>query len=393
MLKLIFWILLALIIYTYLGYPLLLFLLSCIRKLFIHAGKRLPSEEYTPEVTLLIAAFNEREIVSAKMENTLALDYPSDKLTITWITDGSSDGTPELLRQYPNVTVLHQSVREGKTAALNRAMQYVRTPFVVFCDANTLLDKNAIKELMTCFSDDMVGCVAGEKRIISGVTENAAETGEGAYWKYESHVKRLESGLYSALAAAGELFAIRTGLFTEAEADSIIDDFVITIKIAMAGYRIKYAPDAYALEYSSMNIQEELKRKIRIASGGFQTLLRYPSLLNLFRYGFLSFEFISHKLLRWIFVPLSIPILFIFNLIISSNDIRHVDVYLLILGLQVIFYAFVFIGWMVEKFSIRIRMLFLPYYILIMNYAQIAGIYRYLAKRQTVIWEKAKRAQ
>ncbi len=393
MVKIIFWILIAVVLYTYIGYALLLLLLNLIKKLFIWKKKSSLIPDELPEVTMLIAAYNEKKIINAKMENTLNIDYPRQKLKILWITDGSDDGSSELLKQYPEAIVLHEQERKGKTAALNRAMKHVDTPFVVFSDANTMLDKSAVKKMIMSFDDPAIGCVAGEKRIASENSLTAAGVGEGAYWQYESWIKRLESKLYSALAAAGELYAIRTALFREAEPDSIIDDFVISMKIVLAGYRIRYVPEAFALESPSMNIREELKRKIRIASGGIQTLVRFPSIMNIFRNGFLSIEFISHKVLRWLVVPFAIPLILILNLIIWLSYSEPTLLYASLLVLQIIIYLFVFIGFLTESRSLRVRIFFLPYYLIIMNYAQIAGIVRFLRKKHTVVWEKARRAE
>jgi cellulose synthase/poly-beta-1,6-N-acetylglucosamine synthase-like glycosyltransferase len=392
MLKPLFWILSIIIIYTYLGYPFLLLLLYGFKRIFVKIIKSVELTGDLPEVTLLIAAFNEKEVVESKMQNTLALNYPPEKLRVTWVTDGSDDGTPELLTTYTGIHILHQPDRKGKTAALNRAMELIDTPFVVFSDANTMLDRNAIKELLAGFTDDKVGCVAGEKRIVRNSIDSAAGSGESAYWQYEAYIKRLESGFYSALAAAGELYAIRTKLYIKAESDSIIDDFVISIKIALTGYRIRYAPDAFAYESPSLNMKEELKRKIRIASGGIQTVFRFPSLFNFFRHGLLSFEFISHKVLRWMAVPFAIPTIFILNLYICFWENWQEPLFPILLCLQVLFYLFVIAGSLFEKRVIRFPIIFLPYYIILTNYAQIAGIFKFIRRKHSVVWDKAVRA-
>jgi cellulose synthase/poly-beta-1,6-N-acetylglucosamine synthase-like glycosyltransferase len=345
MLKPLFWILSLVIASSYLGYPLLLLLLFGIKRIFTKTKSPAQISDPFPNVTLLVAAFNEKEIIEAKMQNTLALHYPSDKLNVVWVTDGSDDGTPELLKQYPTVRVYHQPGRKGKTVALNRAMDLIDTPFVVFSDANTMLDPDAINRLISCFTSARIGCVAGEKRIMKNNADTAAGSGEGTYWQYESCIKRLESGLYSALAAAGELYAIRTELYSNAQPDSIIDDFVISIKIAMASYRIRYSPEAFALETPSKDIKEELKRKIRIASGSIQTVIRFFSVLNFFRYGFLSFEFFSHKLLRWLFVPFFIPVIFVLNFLICMQGNWHEPLFNVFIILQLLFYFFVIVGW------------------------------------------------
>jgi len=392
MLTTIFWILLGIILYTYLGYTILLMLLNLFKILIRIFRKPLKQAEQVEEVTLLIAAYNESGIIESKMQNSESINYPAEKLRIVWITDGSDDNSQNILKQFKGITILHQDKREGKTAALNRAMKHIDTPYTVFCDANTMLHPDAIRFMVSEFSDPRVGCVAGEKRIEKKESESAAGSGEGAYWKYESFIKKLESDLYTTLAAAGELYAIRTSLYEEVDNDIIIDDFFISMNIARKGYRIKYAPKAFALEKPSANIREELKRKVRIASGGIQTIFRMPSLLNIFRYGFLSFEFISHKFLRWTLVPMAIPAIFVLNLIICLKTDFSLPLFLSLFALQVLFYIIVLLGVLFERRSTRFKFLFLPLYIVIMNYAQIAGLSRFLGRKHSVVWEKAKRS-
>lgn len=187
---------------------------------------------------------------------------------------------------------------------MNRGMRFVTTPLVVFSDANTLLSKDAIRRIVDLFADPTTGCVSGEKRIMTGQAESAAGAGEGIYWKYESTLKRWDAKLYSVVGAAGELFAVRTELFQEVEPDTLLDDFIVSLRIAMKGYTIQYDPEAYAMETSSANVKEELKRKIRISAGGIQSVVRLRALLNIFRYGVLSFQYISHRVLRWTLAPL-----------------------------------------------------------------------------------------
>lgn len=299
--EILFWIGIGIVFYTYLGYGIVLYLMVKIKELFVKPRlPRLP--ETLPEATLLIAAYNEEAIVASKMVNCRQLDYPADKLRLVWITDGSNDNTNERLKEYPEVTVLYQPRRQGKTAALNRALPYVNTPYVIFTDANTMLNKGAIKEIIRQFSDPRVGCVAGEKRV-EIQAEQGATAGEGIYWKYESALKRLDYRLYSAVGAAGELFAIRTSLFEQMPPDTLLDDFILSLRIAMRGYKIAYSKEAYALESASLNMREEEKRKVRISAGGLQSVWRLRGLLNIFRYGILSFQYISHRVLRWTLTP------------------------------------------------------------------------------------------
>lgn len=384
--EILFWIGIGIVFYTYLGYGIVLYLMVKIKELFVKPRlPRLP--ETLPEATLLIAAYNEEAIVASKMVNCRQLDYPADKLRLVWITDGSNDNTNERLKEYPEVTVLYQPRRQGKTAALNRALPYVNTPYVIFTDANTMLNKGAIKEIIRQFSDPRVGCVAGEKRV-EIQAEQGATAGEGIYWKYESALKRLDYRLYSAVGAAGELFAIRTSLFEQMPPDTLLDDFILSLRIAMRDYKIAYSKEAYALESASLNMREEEKRKVRISAGGLQSVWRLRGLLNIFRYGILSFQYISHRVLRWTLTPIILFALLPLNLLLACTG--H-TLYTVILALQLAFYLLGYLGYKMEKRNIRNKLLFIPYYFLFMNINVIRG-YSYLAKHKgTGAWEKAKR--
>lgn len=392
--KIVLWILLFLVFYTYLGYGILLFILVRLKRIF--KRKPHPSEmQYEPEVTLFVAAYNERDYVDAKVQNSLSLDYPKEKIKMVWVTDGSDDGTPELLKKYENqgVRVYHKPERGGKIGAMNRGMQFVDTPIVIFSDANTMLGPESIRRIVNLFADPKVGCVSGEKRIYQKEAQTAAAT-EGIYWKYESKLKKWDAELYSVVGAAGELFAIRTELYQEVERDTLLDDFIISLRIAMNGYTIQYDPEAYAIEAPSANVKEELKRKIRIAAGGIQSIVRLKPLLNPFKYGLLSFQYISHRVLRWTLAPLSLPLIFILNLILAIYaGFALSNLYTWLFLGQVIFYVMALIGWLLESKHLRIKILFVPYYFFIMNYAVFLGFARYLKKQQSVNWERAQRAK
>lgn len=386
--ELLFWILAFVIFYTYAGYGLLLFVLTRIKKKRFQTIKTEINAQDLPEITLLVAAFNEKDYVTQKVQNTRQLDYPANKLKQIWVTDGSNDGTPELLKSYNDVWVLHQPARKGKIAALNRAMKYVKTPLVIFSDANTLLGKSSIKRIAKLFSNPDVGCVSGEKRIANSVAEAAASAGEGLYWKYESALKKWDAQINTAVGAAGELFSVRTHLFKPVEPDTILDDFIISLRIAMQGYTIQYDPEAFAIERASANVKEELKRKIRIATGGLQSIVRLKALLNIFRYKTLSFQYISHRVLRWTIAPVSLVLIFVFNILLLGET----KFYQTLFALQMVFYLTAILGWIFEHKNIKIKALFVPYYFFIMNYAVFAGMLRYAKKTQSVNWERAKRA-
>ena len=392
-LKVLFWILIFIVLYAYVGYGLILFFLVRLKRMLKPKTKERQHTDYEPEVTLLITAFNERDFVEQKMKNTRALQYPKDKLKIVWCTDGSDDGTPELLQEYPDVTVLHRDERKGKVHAMNRAAKQVDSPIIIFSDANTDLGINSIRRIVDLFANPEVGCVSGEKRIYSNTEDSAASAGEGLYWKYESTLKKWDAELYSVVGAAGELFAVRNELFEDVESDTLLDDFVISLRIAMKGYRIQYDPEAYAIEHASANVSEELKRKVRIAAGAIQAVVRLKPLLNIFRYGTLSFQYISHRLLRWTVAPLSLIFIFLINLIlVIAKGFPLDNLYTYLFAGQILFYALALIGWHLENHQMKIKVLFVPYYFFIMNYAMFLGFFRFLEKRQKVTWERAKRS-
>lgn len=386
----IFWISLFIVFYTYLGYGLLLYFLVKIKKLFISPENKFALHSNLPEVTLLIAAFNEEEVVREKMANTMLLDYPSGKLKILWVTDGSTDGTNGILSEYDKVEFLFDPKRGGKTAALNRSMPFVRTPLVIFTDANTMLNKDAVMEIVKAFSDQKVGCVAGEKRIMLKSRDRASTGGEGIYWKYESALKALDSRLNTTVGAAGELFAIRRELFEKIETDTLLDDFMLSMRIAQKGFKIVYCSSAYAIEEGSYNMAEEKRRKVRIAAGGVQSVWRLKGLLNPFKYPLLSFQYISHRVLRWTVTPVLLFALLPINLFLMAAG--DAEIYTILFIFQVLFYLLAFIGVLFENKKIRNSFIFIPHYFLFMNINVIRGFIYLLRKRKgDGTWEKAKR--
>ena len=391
MARLIFWLAMALVVYTYVGYAAIVGLLARLRP---HPATLASSADDTPPVTLIIPAYNERSVIERKVANCRALDYPAEQLHVLFVTDGSTDGTPDALAAYPDVTVLHTPTRLGKPAAMNRAMRHVLevapTPITIFTDANTEVNPAAIRRLVRHFADPTVGCVAGEKRVHAAPVDQASSSGESLYWRYESSVKRWESTLGNVMGAAGELFAIRTSCYVSLPNDALIDDFVLSFRIAMQGKRLVYEPDAYALEGASASIGEEWKRKRRIAAGGIQSILWLTPLLNPLRYGLLSWQYISHRVLRWTVTPLALVALLPLN---SWLAWRRGGLYSLLLAAQTLFYSAAWLGWQLEARRIRWKPLFVPFYFTLMNLAVFAGLARFVAGRQDVRWERARRAE
>lgn len=390
-----FWILFAIVGYTYFGYAGLLFTMVQTKRLFSKKEEKteLNPEQY-PNVCLFVTAYNEKDYIEQKVANSFALNYPKEKIQYLWVTDGSNDGSPEILRKYPELEVFHLDERKGKMHAMNRGMQFVKSSIVVFSDCNTLLGENSVLEIAREFSNPKVGCIAGEKRIRENISDEAAGAGEGIYWKFESWIKKMDSDLNSAVGAVGELFAIRRELFEQVEEDTLLDDFIISLRIAMKGYKISYVPNAWAMETASINVSEEMKRKKRIAAGGIQTLVRLKSLLNPFHFGLLSFQYISHKVLRWSIAPLALFLLLPVNFIILLRDKAFTEFSFISLffWLQIVLYIVAVLGYIFEYKKTKLKIWFVPYYFVSMNYASLAGWLRFLQGKQSVKWEKAKRA-
>jgi cellulose synthase/poly-beta-1,6-N-acetylglucosamine synthase-like glycosyltransferase len=381
------------VIITYLGYGICILCIAGVKTILgSHREKDITAAGYEPEITMFVAAYNEIDFIKVKIDNTFEINYPKEKIHYLWITDGSDDGTPEFLRKYPEFVVLHNPERKGKISAINRGMMYVKTPVVIFSDCNSLLVKDSVRIIAAQFNDEKVGCVSGEKSIKKGKHDSASGAGEGFYWKYESLIKKSESVLCSTVGAVGELFAIRTSLYTEIPEDTILDDFIISMKIAMAGYRIQYCPGAIAIETASVSIKEEMVRKVRISAGAFQSISRLKDLLNPFRYGFLSIEYFFHKFLRWAVAPFALLMILPLNIILlPAHDYLNIF-YTMIFILQILFYLLVMAGWVFENNKLKFKQFFLPYYFFVMNLSVYIGIIRYLRGNQSVKWQKAKRS-
>lgn len=385
----IFWFLIILVFYTYLGYPLIISACSFLKSIIKPKELSQSTEQFQPNVTLLVAAYNEIDYIPEKLRNTDSQDYPKNKIKQVWITDGSTDGTYEYLSKYPDILVIHHHERLGKAAAINRAVEHIKTPITILTDANTMLSSGAFSDLVKPFADPKTGCVAGEKGISMNNTYDIITSCEGIYWKYESLLKKVESKCGSALSAAGELYAIRTNLLPSIDEDIILDDFFISSKTIEKGFLIKYVATAVATENASLNIAEEKKRKERIAIGSFQFLFRFPELLNPFRNPLFAFQYFSHKVLRWLAVPFAIFLLPLINLLIIFYNPN--PVYKITLLLVLIFYVFALWGRALKNTRLKNRFIFLPYYLIISNISLLKGLILYLQGKGNAKWEKSIR--
>ena len=381
-----FWTSFVLVVYTYVGYAVVISILAKIKK-NQNKFEAWPMADL-PTVTLVVPAYNEEDFIETKIANTKALNYPAGKLTVLFVADGSTDETPQLIKKHADVELLFAPPRRGKAAAINRAMKMVKSDIVVFNDANTLLDADTILNLVQPFTDAQVAGASGEKQIIIRQEDGTSAQGEGLYWKYESYLKRKDAEVASVMGAAGELIAFRTNMVTHLEEDTILDDFMMSLRMVEQGYKIAYVPEARAVETASATVTDELTRKVRIAAGGWQAMNRLGSLLQFWKHPLVSFMYVSHRVLRWSISAFALPLLFVLNGLLLTQG----NLYIALFVAQALFYAFAWVGYLNQQNPKQQKVFFVPYYFMLMNYAVWAGFFRYRKGAQSAVWQRAQRA-
>ncbi len=393
MIRKLFWLCVSTIIYTYLGYPLLLALLARIRP------KQQPYKPATPVVTLLVAAHNEEAIIAKKLENSLALDYPADRLQILVAADGSDDHTVDIVRAYAQqgVELSYSPPRRGKMAAINRALSQARGEIVLFSDANNMYESNVLREMVPPFADPTVGAVTGAKSIVRG--DGVLGESEGLYWKYESFIKKQETRLGCCTGVAGEILAIRRNLFEPPPDDVINDDFYMAMRLIRRGYRVIYTPQARSWERVSLSAQDEKTRRSRIIAGRYQAITLASKLLPWPR-PLIVWQIVSHKFLRPL-VPLAMVgalLAGVTAVIRPSRAEKHRLLQLappfnwLLLLAQALFYGLAWLGSQPAGREGHLRkLLYLPTFLVNSNLAALMGLYRFLNKSQTPLWQRVQR--
>ena len=368
----VFWISVGIILYTFVGYAILVGLLS---RLLHNPVDRRP---ITPHVSLIIPAYNEAAVIARKLANSLGLDYPRDMLEIVVVSDGSDDDTVDIVSAYADqgVQLYHRPQREGKAAAINRVVPLVSGEILVFSDANTMLDLEAMRALVRSFADPEVGAVSGEKQVRGG--------GEGLYWRYESFLKRCDSALTSVMGAAGEFFAVRRELFQPTEKDALIEDFVLSLRLVEDGWRVAYESAAVAREESSPTLAGDWRRRTRIAAGGFQAIVRLRSLLHP-KHGWVAWQYLSHRVMRWAVTPFLLPAAYVANGLLVGNPFYRV-----LFLVQSLFYAGALLGYVLSLLHIGSGPLHAVFYFCFGNAAAVAGFWRYITGKQPVTWAKAR---
>ncbi|WP_338788275.1 glycosyltransferase family 2 protein [Metabacillus sp. FJAT-53654] len=377
LIQVLLWFFIFLIIYIYFGYPTLLWMVSKIKQ-----AKTITDDEYQPKVTMFIAAYNEEKVIKNKLLNTIDLSYPKDKLQVIVVSDDSSDRTNEFVNEiaedYPFIKLNIVYGRKGKTEALNKSVHLANGDILVFSDANSMYKEDAIHHMVKYYVDESIGGVCGELKLINP-TNSAIGESEGVYWKYERLLKTLESRTGTSVVGNGSIYSIRKSLFKPMN-PNVGDDMQNPLIIIGQGKRYIYDRDAVTVEETSPSNVEEFGRKVRIVTRSFTGVLSYKRLFNPFTRFELFFKYLSHKLLRYL-VPYYMIIVFILNITLITQPF-----YMVLFGLQVLFYLLAYVGKFIKSF-----VTYIPYYFCIVNLAALIGTYRALTGKRQAVWKPTSR--
>lgn len=372
----------VLFILNYFLYPAFVILLSKMK----HSPQTGSADKETnTSVSFIIAAYNEEKVIRKKLENCLEIDYPEALFEIIVVSDGSNDTTPDIVNEFKDkgIISLHEDARKGKSNALNRAVNIATGEIIIFSDANNDYKQDAVKQLVSSFQLAEVGCVTGSKKIYAS-SDRQSSQGDGLYWRYESQIKRAESSLGSITAADGEILALRKSLYEPIDPILINDDASITFNILKKGYRVIYNPDAIAYEEASRDIVDDFHVKVRMTTGGMQTLFTQAAyIFNPFRV--YNWAFFLHKTLRWL-APWFLLCIFMSNLLLINEPVM-----LVFFTAQVAFYSLAWLGWRKRSAENISSVLYIPMYFVVMNAALFLGTCKFFVGKKSVNWRKASR--
>jgi len=374
--EVIFWLSAAALGYTYVGYPLLLELVSRLRT------RPVRRKAFAPTVSVIITAYNEERDLAAKLENTLALDYPKDKLEVIVASDCSNDRTDEIARAFAarGVRLHRQTERRGKTAAQNAAVELSRGEVTLFSDATTLYRPDVLRVMTPDFADAEVGCVAG-RLVYVDPTDSTVGSGARSYWGYETFLKERESRIVSLIGVSGCLYAVRRSAYVPLYEEAC-SDFIIATKMVEQGLRAVYQPGAVCTEETNRRADKELRMRVRVIAQTFTDLWRHRSMLNPLRGGFYSVQLLSHKVMRY-----AAPIFLAAALAASAALAPRSVFYLLLFAGQAAFYAAALVSWALQSVGVHNRLLAMPQYFVLANLASLMGFYKFVRGERYASWE------
>lgn len=379
--ELVFWSSVAAILYTYVGYPIVLMFVSGLRP------RPVRRSEYEPSVSVIIAAYNEERDLAAKLENTLALDYPRALLEIIVASDCSTDHTDEIVREFAGrgVSLHRQPERLGKTAAQNAAIERAQGEIVLFSDATTLYRPDVLRAMMPSFADPTVGCVAG-RLVYIDPSDSGVGRGARSYWNYETFLKRHESLACSLIGASGCLYAVRRSAYIPLH-DEACGDFIIATKMVEQGLRAIHEENAICIEETNRRAGKELQMRVRIVAQTLTDLWRHRSMLNPFTSGFYAIELLSHKVMRYL-----VPLFLIGILLASGVRASSSTFFAVTLAVQLVFYAAALLAWLLERRGVKHSLLAMPEYFLISNLSSLIGFYKFLSGERYARWDPIREA-
>ncbi len=379
-LKVIFWLSFATILFTYLGYPLFVLARGWLVRRPLSTTE---ANTYRPKVTLIVAAYNERASIGDKLRNLCQLRYPAGKLEILVASDGSHDGTNELVSEFADqgITLLALP-RRGKAATLNAAVARSTGEILVFSDANSMYRPDAIEQLVAPMADPTVGGVAGNQVYSKGKNEGMTGEGERWYWNFDRLLKFSQSRSGSVISATGAIYAIRRDLFRQVP-EGVTDDFVTSTRVIQQGHRLVFAPDAVAVEPVASSTKTEFGRKVRVITRGLRGVLEMRSLLNPLRYGSYSVDLVSHKVLRRL-VAIPLLALFLSSLCLANTH----SFYAMMAMIQAMFYGLALTGALLTSTRWgRSRLFTIPFFFCMVNLAAIMAVLELIRGRKVVLWE------
>ncbi len=382
MFKLIFWTCTGLVIYSYIGYFFIVWIVFKLKN-----RSKYVTTSYLPKVSIIISAYNEQKIIADKIKNCENLDYPSDRLEILLGLDGATDDTESIINANKNglIKLLSFKKRRGKSSVLNDLVKAAQGDILVFSDANTLYDSDALTKLTRHFKNTNVGGVCGELVLNDHDAMDIGAQGEKLYWNYETKLKYLEGHVKTVLGANGAIYAIRKELYENLPEDKVImDDFLIPLKVVEKGYRVLYDAEAVGREFTSLCVWDEFKRKIRIGAANFNALIEIKKLLNP-KHGFIAFGLWSHKIIRW-FIPFFAIMVFLTNIFLLGELLYNVTFLI-----QIGFLCMVLLGAILNNMGIYKNIFAITFYFFLANLALLIGFYRFIVKSQKPAWNPVNR--
>jgi cellulose synthase/poly-beta-1,6-N-acetylglucosamine synthase-like glycosyltransferase len=383
-----FWIALAIVLYAYFGYPIVLFVCYGLVQgkrdwQYLHTPserrrRELPDEQL-PSITMIFAVYNEEDHLAEKLRNTLELDYPAEKLQVVIVSDGSADRSNAILSSVddPRFVIVIRSERGGKCAALGVAVEHARNSIFVLSDSSTMFAPDALRKLVRHFQNPKIGAVCGALSFFHN-----AESGqtEGLYWKYETVLRLMEARLGATLTPSGAIYAVRGDAYVPPAPHVLLDDILTLMNVRRAGYVVHYDPEAKAIDFPASSVAGEFRRRVRIGTGSFRVL---PELLRIPQSGFSALAFFSHKLLRWI-IPVLLILVFVSNLFLLSQPF-----YIATLGAQLALIFWAAIGFIFREPLSRVRFTLVGYFFFAMHLAFLIGLLRSFSGSKEAVWQRS----